>query len=304
MKKYSVLLLTPKHFAKTTKMILKEAEEVFDVTHAFIEEVILTIEDDIKITALIDGKEVDLTQTDYVFAKIDSLRKGRGHKIIEAFGLLGIKTNYPSQTINIVHDKFLTNMLLARNKILTPKTYLANKETILHVGKKLRFPIMLKLLEGSGGKGVMYIEDLTTLNSVVSSLESMKQTMLIQEFVKNKGEDIRILVCGDEVMGSMKRVIKDKKTTRANIKCGNVGQKFEPDMNLKRMAFKCAKLINADICGVDFVEDMEGNYYCIELNINPGIVGLTEATEVNIAKRLVERIHCMLDEEKEFGKEK
>ncbi|MCK5176920.1 MAG: hypothetical protein KAQ92_04290, partial [Candidatus Aenigmarchaeota archaeon] len=143
MNKHRILLLTPKNFAKTTKMILKEAEEVFDVTHAFIEEVILTINGGIKITVFVDGKEVDLTQTDYVFAKIDSHRKGRGYKIIEAFGLLGIKTNYPSGAINTVHDKFLTNMLLAKNGILTPKTYLANKETISDVGKKLRFPIML-----------------------------------------------------------------------------------------------------------------------------------------------------------------
>ncbi|RLG13527.1 MAG: hypothetical protein DRN66_04035 [Candidatus Nanohalarchaeota archaeon] len=300
MKKYRLLLLTPKRFAKTTKMILKEANDIFEVTHAFIEEVVLKIEGTVKITTVINGKEVDLTQTDYVFAKIDSFRKDRGYRIMKAFYLLGIRTNYPPQTINIVHDKFLTNMLLAKHGIITPKTYLANRETVSFVGKTLHFPIMLKLVGGSGGKGVMYIEDIDTLNSVVSSLESMKQTMLIQEFVKNKGDDIRIIVCHDEIIGSMKRVIKEKGTTRANIKCGNKGIKFEPSMALKRTAFKCAKLINADLCGADFIECSDGHFYCIELNINPGIVGLTEATEVNIAKRIVERIKLLLDEEREM----
>ena len=179
-------------------------------------------------------------------------------------------------------------MLLTKNNIMTPKTYSANKESISVIGEKLRFPLMLKLVSGSGGKGVMYIEDLNTLNSTVSSLESLKQTMLIQEFVKNKGEDIRIIVCCDEIIGSMKRVITEKGATRSNIKCGNKGEKYSPDMNLKRMAFKCTKLINADMCGVDFIEGRDGNYYCIELNINPGIVGLTATTELNIAKRIVE----------------
>ena len=296
MKKYRVLFLTPRKFAKTTKMLLEEADEIFDVTHAFIEEVVLKLEGQIKITAFINGAETDLTQTDYVFAKIDSLRKSRGYQIINAFHILGIKTNYPPESINIVHDKFLTNMLLAKNSIMTPKTYSANKESISVIGGKLHFPLMLKLVSGSGGKGVMYIEDLNTLNSTVSSLESLKQTMLIQEFVKNKGEDIRILVCYDEIIGSMKRVITEKGATRSNIKCGNKGEKYTPDMNLKRIAFKCAKLINSDICGVDFIEGSDGNYYCIELNINPGIVGLTATTEINIAKRIIERVKLLLDE--------
>ncbi|OYT34852.1 MAG: hypothetical protein B6U87_01415 [Candidatus Aenigmarchaeota archaeon ex4484_52] len=299
MKKYNLLLLTPKNFAKTTQLIKEEANNVFIITHAFIENVILKIGKKIKITSVIDGVETDLTKTDYVFAKIDSHRMERAYPIINAFSLLGIPTNYPPETITIVHDKFLTNMLLAKNNIATPKTILANKETINLIGKKIKFPIMLKLKHGSGGKGVMYIEDIKTLNSVVSSLESLKQTMLIQEFVKNKGEDIRIIVCCDEIIGSMKRVIKEKGATRSNLKNSkNIGEKYEPTMDLKRIAFKCAKLINADVCGVDIIEDVNRQYYCIELNINPGIVGLTKATELNIAKRIIDKIYLKIEDYK------
>ncbi|MFO8016991.1 MAG: hypothetical protein R6U32_07895, partial [Candidatus Woesearchaeota archaeon] len=62
-----------------------------------------------------------------------------------------------------------------------------------------------------------------------------------------------------------------------------------------------AEAIGAEICGVDMLESAKGPMV-IEVNLSPGLQGITEATKVNVAEKIAKHIY---NKSKEFtSKEK
>ncbi len=96
-------------------------------------------------------------------------------------------------------------------------------------------------------------------------------------------------MAGDNVIGSMKRIAKDGEK-RANVKAGGTPAKYTATDEVKDISIRAAKAVGADICAVDLIESRKGPVV-IEVNINPGLVGLTAATNFNIAKRVVEYVY-------------
>ncbi len=282
-----LLIAAPKNFAGTTELVMAEARKLFSVHYAPIRDITLTVsEDRIKI----EHNSRDLTDADYFLPKIDAFRAYYGYQIGSAFDdYPEIPKPYPARTVQIAHDKFLTTAILSQKKIPVPKTYLVKtKRGIRNIASKINFPIMIKLMNGSGGAGVMYVENEESMGSIIESMNILKQEALVQEYIDNPGEDIRVLVAGGEIVGAMKRVAAPGEK-RANIKAGGHGIKYLPTSEISEISFKSAKAIEAKICAVDIVEEKSGlGPKVIEVNINPGIRGLTASTGTNIAKKIVE----------------
>ena len=284
-----LLIAAPKNMAGTTKLIIEEAKKLFKVHYAPIKDIALTVSED---KTLIEHNSRDLTEVDYFMPKVDAFRAYYGYQIVKAFEFYpDIPKPYSARAIQIAHDKFLTTAILSHNKIPVPKTYLVKtKKGIKNIASKIKFPIMIKLMSGSGGMGVMYVENEAAMGSIIESMNILKQEALVQEYIDNPGEDIRVFVAGGEIIGAMKRVAAPGEK-RANIKAGGHGIKYTPTSEIAEICFKSAEAIEAKICAIDIVEghrvDGEGPKV-IEVNINPGIRGLTAATGTNIAKKLVE----------------
>ena len=67
--------------------------------------------------------------------------------------------------------------------------------------------MVIKLLEGTQGIGVILAPDLKVAEAIIETLQSTRQNVLIQRFVKeSKGRDIRALVVGDRVVAAMAEV--------------------------------------------------------------------------------------------------
>ncbi|MFC1728551.1 RimK family alpha-L-glutamate ligase [Nanoarchaeota archaeon] len=286
----SVLVLAPSAKSKTTDLILKELAKNFKTFYAPLRDVVVIInKDKTKITY----EKQDLTKFDYVLSRIDSKRVAYGYQIIKAFDSTEMLKPYSAEAVLIAHDKFLTTQLLSRYRVPIPKTYLAKtKESLNDILKIIEFPVMIKLKAGYGGMGIMYVEEKEAMKSIIESMETLKQEVLIQEFVENPGEDIRAFVIGDEVVACMKRVaMKDEK--RANVKIGGKPVAFEASQEIKDVAIKAARALGADICAVDIIEGKEGPVV-LELNINPGIQGLMEATNMDIPKKISDYIKSQM----------
>ncbi len=285
-----ILIAAPGKMSPTTNMILDEAKKVFNVMFVPINEMSLIVE---KGSIKCEYNKQDLTKVDYFFPKIDSPRKQYGYQIVKAFDLVDVPKPYPAETVLIAHDKFLTTQILARYKINIPKTYLfktgEHSEEMVDI---IDFPVMVKLKGGSGGKGVMYVNNADTMKSILKSMELLKQEVLIQEFVENPGEDLRVLILGDEIAGAYKRVAKEGEK-RANIKIGGSGIRYTPSKEVEDMSLKVAKIMKAKMLAVDIIESKEGPVV-LEVNINPGIKGITEATDINIAKRIIDYIETQV----------
>ena len=292
-KKYSILFIAPKLMSQTTKLLIEEAGKLFKkVDVVDINSIILGAKNNNLI--LKNGKIINIFDYDYIFPKIDGKRKDFGFQIINILDSTELLKPYTSATVLVAHDKFLTSVVLNQHNIKTPNTYLVkSKESLQKLLKEIKFPIMMKLISGSGGTGIMYIQNKEVLESIFESLNYLNQQILIQEFIDNPGEDIRVIVAGNEIIGAYKRVAK-KGEKRANIKLGGKAVKYDINEEIKQIAIKVARVIRADICAIDLLEGKDG-YYVIEVNINPGIRGMMEATELNIAKRIIDYIYNKIE---------
>lgn len=281
-----ILFLTPSRISETTKILMKEAKKRFSVSLSYLNNVSVYLSSSIKI---MDGDR-NISYFDYVFPKIDGKRKEYGVKLISAYDMLGVKKPYNAASLLIAHDKFMTTEILASHGLNVPRTMIVKgEENLKQALNKIGIPLVMKLLSGSGGQGVIFIDNEKTLESLINSMEHLNQVVIVQEYVPNAGEDIRSLVVGGRVIGAYKRVAKPGEK-RSNIKLGGRGEKIELDEELEKISIKSAKAIGSDICGVDIIEH-DGKYYVLEVNLNPGIRGMMNATGINIAKEIIDYIY-------------
>lgn len=207
---------------------------------------------------------------------------------------------FAPQSFTLGHDKLLTLLALQKNKVPIPTTYLAaTTRTAKKVLERVHYPILLKIPHGTHGKGVMFADSLESAKSLLDTLEVFKQPYIIQEYIETGATDVRAIVAGKKVVAAMRR----KATTRelrANIHMGGIGEPYELSYDLEQMAIKSAKAINADLCAVDILET-KNKAVVIEINLSPGLRGITEATKKNVAAKIAK---FLFDKTKEFKESK
>lgn len=211
------------------------------------------------------------------------------------------------QAFTIAHDKLLTQLVLQKHNIPMPKTYLtATVDAARDLLEKLNYPIIMKFPQGTQGKGVMFADSFASASSILDALNALNQPFIIQEYVESGSTDIRLLVVGNRVVAAMKRKGRPNEK-RANIHAGGVGEAFVPDELMKKIAVSAARAIDAEVCGVDIIESPRGPLV-IEVNISPGLQGISNATGVDvadeIAKYLFEQTKARVSKEKEEAAKK
>ncbi|MBS3102158.1 RimK family alpha-L-glutamate ligase [Candidatus Woesearchaeota archaeon] len=204
-------------------------------------------------------------------------------------------------SFTIGHDKLLTHLALQYNKIPMPDTYLASTpQAAKNLLSGLNYPIVLKFPHGTQGKGVMFADSFASASSMLDALETLRQPFLIQEYLETGGVDVRAFVIGDKVVASTKRkaVMGEK---RANIHAGAKGEAYTLDMHAKKIAINAAKAVGAEICAVDILESHDGPQV-IEVNLSPGLQGITNATNIDVADKIAEYLFEQAKKFREKGR--
>jgi len=268
----------------TTKRLLEEGSKVFKHTDLVpILDVKLKI--DKKIDAVIGKKS--LSEYDYILPRIDSKRAEMGYLIMNFVDDMGVKKPYSASTILIAHNKFLTLEKLSMHGLKVPKTFLTgSKQSAKEILRKEKLPVILKLLSGFGGQGVMFMESKEAAESAIETMKSLKQQILLEEYIKTPGEDIRGIVAGDEIIASYKRVAAAGEK-KANIHAGGRAALFKLTGDMEEVVLKCGKAISSTIYAVDMLQGNDGPEI-IEVNINFGLGGIEKATNINVAQRIIE----------------
>ncbi|MBU1976241.1 MAG: RimK family alpha-L-glutamate ligase [Nanoarchaeota archaeon] len=196
-----------------------------------------------------------------------------------------------SEAFTVVHDKLLTQLVLARHGIPTPKTWLnPTPESARKLLENANYPLIMKFPQGTQGKGVMFAESYAAASSILDVLSSLNQPFIIQEYIETGSSDLRLIVIGDKVVAGMKRTasIKEK---RANIHAGGRADPFEPDEYLKKIAVDTAKVLGCEICGVDVLLSGARGPLVIEANISPGLQGIQKVTKGSIADKIAAHLY-------------
>ena len=196
--------------------------------------------------------------------------------------------------IGRAQEKLRTMQLLCSHDIDIPRTAFANspldtKDMIKTVGGA---PVVIKLLEGTQGKGVVLAETAKAAESVINAFKSIRGNVLVQEFIKESaGTDLRCFVVGDKVIAAMERRAAEGEF-RANIHLGGTGFKVKITPAERKIAVAAAK-----VCGVDIIRSNDGPKV-LEVNASPGLEGVEGATGKDIAGMMIEHI------EKQIAKKK
>lgn len=204
--------------------------------------------------------------------------------VIRHLERLGVNTFNSSQSIEIVKDKLFTQQILAADNFPVPRTILAKSPLNIRLIKEtIGFPIVVKTISGSQGKGVFLCEKPGHLEDLMQLLDAAKTqaNFIIQEFIKSsKGHDVRVLIVGGRVVACMERISRDG-SFKANFSRGGKVRAFPVSREIEWLATECAKVLNLDIAGIDLLFDGE-NFKICEANSAPGFKGIENCCDVSI----------------------
>jgi ribosomal protein S6--L-glutamate ligase len=209
--------------------------------------------------------------------------------VLRQFESMGTYSLNQSLAITRARDKLRAHQLLSRKGIGMPITGFAHssintKDLISMVGGS---PLIIKLLEGTQGKGVILANNNGIAENIINAFRDLHAFFLVQEFIKEaKGTDIRCFVIGDKVVASMARKAREG-DFRANIHMGGTAKLVKISPEERKMAVKAAKIIGLDVAGVDIVRSKRGPLV-LEVNSSPGLKGIEETTEKDIANMIIE----------------
>lgn len=228
---------------------------------------------------------------DAVIPRIGASVTFYGTAVLRQFEMMGVYPLNESVAIGRSRDKLRSLQLLARKGIGLPVTGFAHDvedtdDLIKLVGGA---PLVVKLLEGTQGKGVVLAETKKAAESVIDAFRELNANFLVQEFIKEAGgSDIRALVIGEKVVAAMMRTAKEGEF-RSNLHRGGSAKVIKLTPEERSTAVRAAKSMGLNVAGVDILRSNHGPVI-MEVNSSPGLEGIESATGKNVAGQIIEFI--------------
>lgn len=232
-----------------------------------------------------------LNQFDAIIPRIRPSITFYGCALTRQFEALKVFCLNSSTAITQSRDKLFSLQLLLNHGIDIPTTGFANSpldtdSLIKMVGGT---PLIIKLLEGTQGKGVVLAETKKAAESVINAFKSLNANILVQEFIKEaNGKDIRCFVIDGKVVAAIQREATPGEF-RANIHLGGTASVIKVTSEEKKIAIKAAKAMDLKVAGVDIIRSAKGPLL-LEVNSSPGLEGIEGATNIDIAGEMIKAI--------------
>ncbi|KAJ1122333.1 hypothetical protein NDU88_000825 [Pleurodeles waltl] len=178
--------------------------------------------------------------------------------------------NRPQAILNCV-NKFWTFQELAGHGVPLPDTFSygghENFAKMINEAEVLEFPMVVKNTRGHRGKAVFLARDKHHLADL-SHLIRHEAPYLFQKYVKEShGRDVRVIVVGGRVIGTMLRCSTDGRM-QSNCSLGGVGMLCSLSEQGKHLAIQVSNILGMDVCGVDLLMKEDGSFCVCEANAN------------------------------------
>jgi ribosomal protein S6--L-glutamate ligase len=225
---------------------------------------------------------------DAVIPRIGASITHYGLAVLRQFEVQGVFPLNESVAIGRSRDKLRALQLLAREGIGMPVTAFAHgprraEDVLKEVGGA---PCVIKLLEGTQGRGVILAETAASAKSIIEAFSAANMNILVQEFIREAGGvDIRALVVGGVVVASMMRSGKPGEF-RANLHSGGRAQPVALSDHEHKTAIRAAEVLGLNVCGVDMLRSNRGPLV-VEVNSSPGIEGMEQASGADVAGAMI-----------------
>jgi len=228
---------------------------------------------------------------DAVIPRIGASVTRYGTAVLRQFEMMGVYPINESVAISRSRDKLRSLQLLSRKGVGLPVTGFAHSvsdtsELIKLVGGS---PLVIKLIEGTQGRGVVLAETTKAAESVIDAFRELDANFIVQEFIKESGgSDIRCLVLGDKVIAAMQRTAVEGEF-RSNLHRGGTASIVKLSKEERATAVQAAKVMGLNMAGVDILRSNRGPLV-MEVNSSPGLEGIEKATGKDISRMIIEFI--------------
>ncbi|MGH8547958.1 MAG: 30S ribosomal protein S6--L-glutamate ligase [Methylococcales bacterium] len=232
-----------------------------------------------------------LNDLDAVIPRIPRSLTFYGCALSRHFESIGVYTLNSSEAICKSQDRLFSLQLLLQNGLNIPTTGFANSpidtdELIDMVGGA---PLIVKLLDGTQGKGVVLAETRKAAENVINGFKAMKADLLVQAFIKEaEGKDLRLFVIDGKVVAAIQRIAAPGEF-RANVREGGSVSPVKNTSEERNLAVKAAKSLGLKVAGVNIIRSRNGPLL-LEVNSSPGLEVIEQTTGKDIGGYLISAI--------------
>ncbi|KAG5281668.1 hypothetical protein AALO_G00047480 [Alosa alosa] len=193
--------------------------------------------------------------------------------------------NRPQAILNCV-NKFWTFQELAGHGVPLPDTYSYgghdNFRKMIDEAEPLGYPVVVKNARGHRGKAVFLARDKQHLSDLCHLIRH-EAPYLFQEYVREShGRDVRVVLVGGRVIGSMLRCSTDGRM-QSNCSLGGVGMMCPLSEQGKQLAVQVSNILGMDVCGIDLLQLNDGSFVVCEANANVGFIAFDQACGLDVA---------------------
>ncbi|MDX1404247.1 MAG: 30S ribosomal protein S6--L-glutamate ligase [Woeseiaceae bacterium] len=238
----------------------------------------------------------NLDDIDAVITRIRPSATFYGCAITRQFESMGVFTMNTSTSIAQSRDKLYALQLLIHNGLDIPVSGFASSpmDTRDLIDMVNGAPLIVKLLEGTQGRGVVLAETRKAAESVINAFKAVRANLLVQQFVKEaQGKDLRCFVIDGKVVASIEREAAPGEF-RANIHQGGKARAVKISKEERQLAVKAAKTMGLMVAGVDIIRSQTGPLL-LEVNSSPGLEGIQTATGKDIAGMMISSVEKHLN---------
>lgn len=245
------------------------------------------------------NKKIEIGEKDFCWFLSNATMNFFLIKDVVFFSKLRPQNIWPSERALDYGDKFLAAELFKKLDIQTPNTALVSfkniDEIIQHLGG---FPLVMKKNVSTIGRDVEIVNNVEEVyafaKNIFSKIEksmtsASRISFILQELLEeSKGFDYRALCLDGEVLGVIERSSQDG-NFKANISLGGKARQVPIDDAIEKMCKKIMKEGDIFYAGIDFLKTKRG-YLALEINTSAQFKGFEEATGINVAKKIIEKL--------------
>ena len=194
------------------------------------------------------------------------------------------------QVANQCGNKMFMTLLLKKHNVPTPKTYFSfSSESASENIERVGYPLVIKPIIGSWGRGVMQLKDKDTADALFEIRDITDsphdRIFYLQELIKRPPRDIRVITIGDEPIAAMYR--KSSGGFKTNIALGADPELCEITKEIEDISTKASKAMGGGILGIDIMEDEKRGLVVHEVNNTVEFKGLSRVSRRNIPKEMI-----------------
>ena len=197
----------------------------------------------------------------------------------------GVRVFNDAETARVANDKWET-FLLAR-KLGIP--VLDTKRFTLPECGAMRFPCVVKSLDGHGGSEVFLVRDADTLEPILAM--TGKSAFITQPLCDEPGVDMRVYMLGGEAIAAVRRT--SETDFRSNFKLGGKVERVDPEPSVVEIARRLYDHLKFDFVGVDFIRH-GGRWILNEIEDVVGTRMLYATVDLDVASLFMRHVRIAL----------